>query len=406
MGWLTRVFGIYDGPGSASSVRAALSESTVTPQLLELIRYGGVSSDALRNSAVNRCVLLIERAMGQLPLGLQELDSNGDPAGTARDHWLHKLLSRQPRRGQTPFTFKAVMQRHALMKGNAYALPIRSLNRVSELIILPPHMVKTVQRDDWSIEHEVRGKSGGVKTFKAGELLHLMGPSDDGITGRPMVDYARDVIDMARSSDAAMKSSMNHGANPGGALEFPDGKSLTPEAHDRLRMSVDNDFSGEKSGRWMILEQGLKANVFDFNSRNAQGVELRQQLVEEVGRMFGVPRPFLMLDDTSWGSGIEQLSMMLVQYTLAPWFVSWEQAITVSLLTENERDRYRPKFNEKALLRGTMKDQAEFLSKLTGAGGTPQIMQQNESRGALELPPLADGYGLANPMRGNSNAPA
>ena len=108
---------------------------------------------------------------------------------------------------------------------------------------------------------------------------------------------------------------------------------------------------------------------------------MRQQLVEEVGRMFGVPRPFLMLDDTSWGSGIEQLSMMLVQYTLAPWFVSWEQAISVCLLSEAERDRYRPKFNEKALLRGTMKDQAEFLSKLTGAGGTVEFIDQFRKSG-------------------------
>lgn len=381
---------------------AAITDSAL---LLKLIQEGGVSGDALRNSAVNRCVLLIERAMAMLPLGIQELDSDGRPAGTARDHPLHKLLTRQPRRGQTPFTFKAVMQRHALLKGNAYALPVRMLGRVTELIILPPDRVKTVQREDWSIVHEVRGKSGAIKEFAAGELLHLMGPSDDGISGRPMIDYAKDVIELSRLSDAAMRSNMRQGANPGGALEFPENRVLSDEAWKRMRGQLDSDFSGGNSGRWMLLEQGLKANVFDFNSRNAQGVELRQQLVEEVARMFGVPRPFLMLDDTSWGSGIEQLSMMLVQYTLAPWFSAWEEAVAIALLSEAERDRYRPKFNEKALLRGTMKDQAEFLATLTGAGGTPQIMQQNESRAALELPPLPEGNGLANPMRSENHAP-
>ena len=381
---------------------AAITDSAL---LLKLIQEGGVSGDALRNSAVNRCVLLIERAMAMLPLGIQELDSDGRPAGTARDHPLHKLLTRQPRRGQTPFTFKAVMQRHALLKGNAYALPVRMLGRVTELIILPPDRVKTVQREDWSIVHEVRGKSGAIKEFAAGELLHLMGPSDDGISGRPMIDYAKDVIELSRLSDAVMLSNMRQGANPGGALEFPENRVLSDEAWKRMRGQLDSDFSGGNSGRWMLLEQGLKANVFDFNSRNAQGVELRQQLVEEVARMFGVPRPFLMLDDTSWGSGIEQLSMMLVQYTLAPWFSAWEEAVAIALLSDAERDRYRPKFNEKALLRGTMKDQAEFLATLTGAGGTPQIMQQNESRAALELPPLPEGNGLANPMRSENHAP-
>lgn len=405
MGLLQRVFGIYDGPKAPAvgGDQGPQASSLTSAALLELIRSGSGSSDALRNSAVNRCVSVISRGIGMLPLQIQRLDSNGNPDGTARDHPLHNLLTRKPRAGQSAFTFKTLMQQTALMKGNAYALPIRSAGRVSELIFLPPDKVKTIQRDDWSIEHEVQGKSG-TKVFKAGELLHLMGPSDDGITGKAVVDYARDVIEMSRGSDAAMKSSMRQGASPGGALEFPENRTLTDEAYDRLRKQVDSGFSGENAGRWMILEQGLKANLFKYDSRAAQGVELRQQLVEEVARMFGVPRPFLMLDDTSWGTGIEQLGIFFVQYTLGPWFAAWEEAIAASLMTDAERDRFRPKFNEKALLRGSMKDQAEFLAKLTGAGGTPMIMQQNEARAALELPPLPEGSGLHNPMKGNADA--
>lgn len=400
MSLISRLFGIYESPPKGQV--HAESYGINSPQLLELIRSGGGGVDALRNSAVNRCVSVIERGIGMLPLGIQQLDANGNPAGMARDHPVHRLLTRSPRRGQTPFTFKSLMQRTAMLKGNAYALPIRSGGRVSELIFIPPGKVRTVQRDDWTVEHVVQGNNG-TRTFQAGELLHLMGPSDNGVTGKSMLDYARDVIEMSRESDKAMKSNMKQGANPGGALEFPENRTLSQEAFDRLRQMVDRDFSGENSGRWMILEQGLKAHTFDFNSRNAQGVELRQQLVEEVARMFGVPRPFLMLDDTSWGTGIEQLGIFFVQYTLAPWFSAWEEALAITLLSDAERDRYRPKFNEKALLRGSMKDQAEFLSKLTGAGGTPQIMEQNEARAALELPPRPDGFGLANPMMGAAN---
>lgn len=405
MGFLQSLLGIYGGPDDAGgNARHSPQAMTFTdPRLLEMIRSGSGGVDALRNSAVNRCVSLISRGIGMLPLGMQALDADGNPAGTARDHPLHRLLTRQPRKGQTPFTFKSLMQQTVLMKGNAYAYPVRVNGRVSELLFLPSANVRTVQKDDFSVEHVVKGKNG-ERVFQGGELLHLMGPSEDGITGKSIIDYARDVVEMSRTSDKAMKSSMQQGATPGGALEFPETRTLTDEAFDRLRNQLDNDFSGDNAGRWMILEQGLKANVFQYNSRNAQGIELRNQLVEEVARMFGVPRPFLMLDDTSWGTGIEQLGIFFVQYTLAPWFSAWEEAIAIALMGDAERDRFRPKFNEKALLRGSMKDQAEFLAKLTGAGGTPQIMQQNEARAALELPPLAEGWGLSNPMKGNPNA--
>jgi hypothetical protein len=49
-----------------------------------------------------------------------------------------------------------------------------------------------------------------------------------------------------------------------------------------------------------------------------------------------------------------------------------------------------------------MKDQAEFLSKLSGAGGAPQIIEQNEARGWLDLPEHADGGGLVEGIAGRT----
>ena len=68
---------------------------------------------------------------------------------------------------------------------------------------------------------------------------------------------------------------------------------------------------------------------------------------------------------------------------------------------EERRGGYYPKFNERALLRGSMKDQGEFLSKMMGAGGTPQIMEQNEARSLLDLPDHEDGSGLSSGAMGS-----
>jgi hypothetical protein len=40
----------------------------------------------------------------------------------------------------------------------------------------------------------------------------------------------------------------------------------------------------------------------------------RKHQAEEVSRYTGVPRPLLMFDETSWGTGIEQLGLFLITY--------------------------------------------------------------------------------------------
>jgi HK97 family phage portal protein len=260
--------------------------------------------------------------------------------------------------------------------------------------------MRVVQTADWSVDYVYgAGKGQAERTWKAGQLLHLMGPSEDGISGQAMTDYARDVLALSRDSDSAMRAFMNVGMSAGGWLKLREGTTLTDEQFARLKKQIEEQFSGvENAGKWPIGEDGLEFRQFTGNAKEAQSVEFRNQQIEEVARLFGVPRPFLMMDDTSWGSGIEQLGIFFVQYGLAPWFVAWEQAISLALLNERERETYYAKFNERALLRGSMKDQGEFIAKLLGSGGSPQVLEQNEARGLLDFPPHADGSGLSSGM--------
>ena len=108
--------------------------------------------------------------------------------------------------------------------------------------------------------------------------------------------------------------------------------------------------------------------------------------VEEIARITGTPRPLLMLDETNWGTGVEALGRFFVQYGLNPWFEAWQQAAERSLLSDDEADRYAVKVNAGALLRGSMKDQADFFAKALGAGGQEPWMTQNEVRDTLDMP--------------------
>lgn len=376
-------------------------------EFAEMIRGGGsvTIKDALRNASVNRCVNLISSALGQLPLDLMETDKSGTTQEKARDHSVYRILKHRPNNFQTPFIFKRHITRLAMTQGNGFAVPIRTAFGISELIPLDSKRMRVEQASDWSVDYIYSaGKGQAARRWKSGEIFHLMGPSDDGITGMSMTEYARDVLDLSRQSDQSMLSMMKRGARPGGIMKLPSGKTLTEEQFARLQDQFNAEYAGaENEGKWIIGEDGLDATQFSASAKEAQSVEFRNQQVEEIARIFGVPRPFLMMDDTSWGSGIEQLGIFFVQYGLAPWFVAWEQAVSMSLLNERERETYYAKFNERALLRGSMKDQGEYLSKLLGSGGSPQVIEQNEARGLIDLPPHKDGTGLSSGMGVSGN---
>ena len=60
----------------------------------------------------------------------------------------------------------------------------------------------------------------------------------------------------------------------------------------------------------------------------------------DIAMFFGVPPHMIGATEktTSWGSGIEQLNIGFVQYTLNDWFVTWQETIKRDLMNERDRD--------------------------------------------------------------------
>lgn len=370
------------------------------PALLEYIRSGVMGdlspgSNSLRNMAILRCAMLISNSIGMLPLNLMK---QGDERIPAKGHPAYRLLKRKPNGWQTPMEFKALLQLHALIHGNGYARIVWSLNRPIALIPMDP-LSTTPRLDGFSMVYQYTTPEGTQIDLPAKEVLHLRDISLDGIKGTSRIKLASGAIDLAKQAEEAAKRVFRTGVMAGGAIEVA--KELSENAYTRLKQSISNEVSGsENAGKWFLLEDGAKANKFAVTSADAQQIENRNHQIEEVARLFGVPRPLLMMDDTSWGSGIEQLAIFFIQYTLAPWFVAWEQALARSLLSEAEMESHSWKYNERALMRGTLKDQADFFAKAMGAGGQAPWMTQNEVRDLSDLPrsndPNADK--LRNPM--------
>ena len=421
MGFLTLLSDWIDPPTvepqTSSSVMPVQAYSVIDlandAGLDDFLRNGGGNiagasmnrKTVMRNTAVKRSVNLLSNVMGMLPLHLLQKAEGGDDK-KAREHALFAILADASNTKQDAFQFRKLIQRWALIDGNGYAEVLRSRGRITGL--LPIHPTKVQKREDWNDPYRVNTGNGGTRTIQPENMFHLMGDTDDGLNGISLIDEAADALGLALQADKAAARLFKNGALIRDVLSKESGK-LSPEAIANLKASLQDEFGGAGNAhKTLVLEEGLKYTSVQSNAKDSQHLETRDHQIEEIARIFGMPRPFLMMDDTSWGSGIEQLGIYFTTYTLAPWLKAWESAISRILLTAEERRQgLYPKFNERALLRGSMSDQAEFFSKMMGSGGSPQIMEQNEARALLDLPEHPDGSGLnsGSVNGGGDNAP-
>lgn len=371
------------------------------PRLAEFLRIGGALTEAgvtvdvrkaLKNTALFRAVSLIAYSIGMLPLQLIEDESKAK----ATWHPLYRLLHRRPNGWQTAFDFRALMQLRVLVHGNAYALIVRAPDirrggqrEPVQLVPLDPDRVRPEQRDDWSVIYRYQPAKGGERIYPAADIFHLRGLSMDGLMGLSVVRQAAEAIGLALAADIAAANLYKHGAFVGGALQHP--TALSDAAFARLRESLDDKSGARNAGKSMILEEGMTWAPISPTARDAQLIEVRRMQVEEIARATGVVRPLLMLDETSWGSGVAELARFFVQFTLQPYFEAWQQAVERDLLSETDADRISAKFNAGALLRGSIKDQGEFFAKALGSGGQPGFYTPNEVREILDTPPHPDG---------------
>lgn len=397
------------------------------PDLIRFLQDGRETSTgvavnermAMRNSAVNRAVRLVSSSMGMLPLQLFERTTEEyqtdegetltrEVARKASEHSVYQRLHDRPNSFQTPFDFKTFMMSRAIFNGVAYAYKVYGINprvaggrEVKALIPLNPDRVEFKLDSNFNPVFWWTKPDGTRIPVPPQDMFWFRAPySHDGIRGSKLIEVAAEALGLAHTAERASGRVMVNGALVGGVLEHP--KTLTEPAANRLRAQFEERFASvENAGRWVVAEEGLKAvpNANSTSLKDAQMAELRKFQAEEIGRFMDIPRPLLMLDETSWGTGIEQLGLFLITYCLLPWMVQWEEAVARSLLSEADQGKYFAKFNEAALLRGSLADQAAFFSKALGSGGGYGWMQPNEVRDKFNQPPVKGGDVLPKPTK-------
>ena len=319
---------------------------------------------AMQLTAVYSCVRILSEAIAGLPLHLYRYTEDGGKE-KALNHPLYPLLHDEPNPEMASFNFRETLMSHLLVWGNAFAQVIR--NGKGEIVALYPLMPNRmkVDRDDAGrlyysyqmADSDAPTMKNGTVILKPSDVLHIPGLGFDGLVGYSPIAMAKNAIGMALATEEYGAKFFANGATPGGLLEYPG----TVKDPDRVRDSWNRGFSGsQNAGKVAILEQGMKYTPVSIAPEQAQFLETRKFQINEIARIFRIP-PHMIGDlDKSSFSNIEQQSLEFVKYTLDPWVVRWEQALSRSLFTPEEKKRYFFKFNVEGLLRG------DYQSRMNG----------------------------------------
>ena len=362
--------------------------------------FGGTTSGkpvnehtAMQMTAVYSCVRILAEAVAGLPLHLYKYTASGGKE-KALSHPLYFLLHDEPNPEMSSFVFRETLMTHLLLWGNAYAQIIR--NGKGEVIALYPLMPNRMRVDrDTKGElyysytrysDEAPAINGMTVTLRASDVLHIPGLGFDGLVGYSPIAMAKNAIGLAMATEEYGAKFFANGAAPGGVLEHP-GTIKDPQ---KVKESWNMAYQGSSNAhRVAVLEEGMKYQPIGISPEQAQFLETRKFQINEIARIFRVP-PHMVGDlEKSSFSNIEQQSLEFVKYTLDPWVIRWEQAISRSLLRTDEKKLLFAKFNVDGLLRG------DYASRMNGyaIGIQNGFMCPNDARALEDMDLIPDELG-------------
>jgi HK97 family phage portal protein len=335
----------------------------------------------LNLQSVWSCVSLLSDTQAMLPV-----------AGFSMDGDVRVKLRSQPRLLQQPHSEMDVVEwlgrnMHSMLtRGNAY-------NRIEERDgfgyplqlrpLTPQGVYPRRSKDTGMIEYVIEGEKVPVP---ADDILHIKAmtpPGSRALEGLSPLQFARQTIGLGLAMLEFGARWFGDGTAPSGVLKSE--QKLDKASADSYRDDWV-EHHGDRSRGPAVLGMGLEWKPISVTPEESQFLASRAFSRTEIAGWYRVP-PFMIGDAThpsAWGSGIEELGLQYVTYTMGIWIARLESALTRCI----PNGQYA-KFNVASLLRGRTLDRYEAYLKARQAGW----LCADDIRTLEEMPPVPNGEG-------------
>ena len=352
----------------------------------------GVHVDELKSLAVPAVMQCVATISGDCGVATRNVyDNNDDDPKIDWEHTLQNILAVAPNEECSSFEFWSRTVLHACLWGNGYA-HIRRAERdgpITELYNMLPDRTKPI-RDPKSGKLMYVSEIGGrPEFFDKEEILHIKNISVELMVGLPIIQTVRDTIGLILAAEGFSSKFFANGAQSGGILEIP--TAMTKMAADNLEEGFKKRTGPDNWFRTVILRDGAKFHQTTIDAQKSQTIELREEQVKEIARIFRLPTSKLGIADSVSYNSQEQDQLSYLNSTLNHWFSAIEGECELKLLSPEERFG-RKKYIEHNKTKLVEMDQTT-LNAVLSIQRQNSVINANEWRRKINLPKRTDEKG-------------
>ena len=359
--------------------------------------------NAMESPTVYACVRLISQTLARMPW--QVLRQSADGSSNDPTHQVFSLLNGEANEDMTSFVFREAQISDCLLYGNSFAYISRSASGLPiALERLRPdltYMLRDSQNQPyyqyWTGKADEKASEEiKQRKFRPYDILHIVGPSADGLLGEAPIHRMRDLIGMELELQEFTSRFFANNCRPAGVLSMPG--RLSAEGANRLREAFARVHSGAQgAGKVAILEEGLKYDAISTNAKDSDLDSMKKFCRQQIAAAFNVPSHRVGDNDGVSYSSAEQANAVFVQSTLAGWAARLEQEVNRKLIKRGDDVTTRISFDD--LLRGDMSTRFSAYAVAVTNG----ILTPNEIRAREGLPAVEGGESIRLPL--NTSTP-
>lgn len=352
-------------------------EKTETESNEDALLRASLSDDYMtRDQAMNvpafaACVNKIAETVSTIPIRLYRLVDGKLEA--VEDDTRVRLLNDDTGDTLDGVQFKRALVRDYLMGKGGYAFINRTGNRIRSLHYVRESEVSFLFTSD-PIFKDYDIMIQGTK-YKPFEFLKALRNTEDGRSGRSVVDENSEVLSVAYHSLKYEKNLVKTGGNKKGFVKSA--KKLAEPAIKALKAAWRRLYQNNTENV-VILNEGLEFQEASNTSVEMQLNENKKTNSDEICKLFNMPPAMIN------GGATEQDKTNFVQYCLNPILKEFECALNRDLLLESEKGSFYFAADTSELTKGDIEKRFRAYETASKNG----FMQIDEIRLRENLPPL------------------
>ncbi|MGP2493520.1 phage portal protein [Mesorhizobium sp. PUT5] len=348
-----------------------------------------VSADtALRVPAVAAAVRTISEAAACLDVKVVEID--GRTETEVPDHPAAALLKHDANDWTSGFELIRQLVVDALTRdqgGLAWANWING--EPAEIIRYRPGIIAAEYDKDGTGEPSYRING---RPTPSQQIIHLKSTFE-----KSPLTLCREAIGVALVMEKHAGRLFGRGARPGGVIETA--KSVGDDGVVKMLKGWKAAHDGaDNAGRTAVLWDGAQWKQMTLTSVDAQFQQLRLFQLQEIARAFNMPASMLGdLSRATWSNSAEMQRQFLM-LCLEPWLKALESAFRRALFSKEDRKRFAVRFDRDDFTNVDLTARATAINSLVAS----RVLNPNEGRAWLDMPPYEGGNEFANPNTGAS----